>query len=91
MVLLALTACSTRPPGPANLPPPDVPSGTEDTCDAAPYANLIGQDATALEKVLILRPVRVIWPEDLVTGPEQPQRMNFNIAATGEIMDITCG
>lgn len=90
LALCALAACGTR--GPIASPPADpVPVGAADTCGAAPYSNLIGQDATALERVLILRQVRVIRPNDAVTEDFRPVRINFNIGADETIRTITCG
>ncbi|MEJ6403049.1 I78 family peptidase inhibitor [Yoonia sp. 2307UL14-13] len=83
--LVTLTACTvTEPTAP-------IPSTTEDTCDARQYANLIGQDATALEKVLILGQVRVIRPGDAVTQDFRPERINFGIDTANRISDISCG
>ncbi len=83
--LLGLTACTVTEP----IAP--IPPTTEDTCNARQYANLIGQDATALEKVLILGQVRVIRPGDLVTQDFRPERINFGIDTTNRISDISCG
>lgn len=89
-LLTTLAACSTQ--APIALPPADpVPTGANDTCGAAPYGYLIGQDATALERVLILRQVRVIRPLDAVSQDLRPERINFNIGADEQIRTITCG
>ena len=89
-LLIGLAACSTRPP--QVLAPADpVPVGSDNTCGAAPYGYLIGQEATALERVLILRQVRVIRPSDTVTEDLRPVRINFNIGADERIRTITCG
>jgi hypothetical protein len=90
LCLCALSACSTRAPLPFT-PADPVPVGAADTCGAAPYGSLIGQDATALEKVLILRQVRVIRPGTPVTEDFKPVRINFNIGADERIRTITCG
>lgn len=85
---LILTGCTgdTRPP-----PGPVVPPTETDSCGAAQYAGLIGQDATALERVLILGQVRVIRPGDAVTMDYRPERINFEIDAGERIARITCG
>ncbi len=88
---LTLAACSTRPPGEAQTPVQAGPIGAADTCGATPYLYLIGEDATALERVLILRQVRVNWPEDLLDGTSKPERLNFNITERGIVDSITCG
>lgn len=83
LILIALAGCSmTEPPLPPQL---------EDTCGAADFANLIGQDATALEKTLLLGPVRVIRPGDAVTMDFRPDRINFKIAENETIRTIDCG
>lgn len=86
--LLVLAACT-----PAAVPPsrPAVPPPPEDSCGAAPYAGLVGEDATALEKVLILKPVRILRPGIAVTMDFNPARMNFDIGADGRITSIHCG
>lgn len=78
-----LVACTTT--------QPPLPPTLEDTCNAGEYANLIGQDATALEKVLILGMVRVVRPGDMVTQDYRPERINFGIDASNRISDISCG
>lgn len=67
------------------------PSKAEDTCGATAYAELIGQDATALEKVPILGMVRVIRPGDMVTQDFRPTRINFVIGTDNSITAIKCG
>ena len=72
-----------------------IPAGTPmpetDTCGAAPHGGVIGQDATALERVLILRPVRVIRPGTAVTQDFAPGRINFDIDGAGRVARIWCG
>ena len=84
-VVLLMAACAEQ----DRSVPPAVPR--QDTCNAAPYLGLIGQDATALERILIMRPVRVIRPGDLVTKDFRQERINFRINAAGMISDIDCG
>lgn len=86
-VILLLAACAQT-PGPV-LPP--VTPIAEDTCNAAQYSDLIGQDATALERVLLMGPVRVIRPDMAVTMDYSAARINFAIDAGNRITGITCG
>ncbi len=86
-VILLLSACA-QPPLPAL--PPVVPVA-EDTCGSAQYANLIGQDATALERVLLMGPVRVIRPDMAVSMDYSAARINFAVDAGNRITGITCG
>ena len=68
-----------------------LPPQREDTCGAARFADLIGQNATALEKTLLLGPVRVIRPGDAVTMDFRPTRINFKISENDTIRTIDCG
>jgi len=84
IALLALAACT-------QTPQPTLPPQMEDTCGAARYENLIGQDATALERVLILSQVRVIRPDTMITMDFRPERINFRIDDAEIIFRIDCG
>ena len=83
LALIVLAGCTTA--------EPPLPPQLEDTCGASDYANLIGQDATALERVLLLGPVRVIRPGDAVTMDFRPDRVNFKISEDETIRAIDCG
>lgn len=83
IALMLLAGCTAAQ---APLPPQ-----TEDTCGAAQFANLIGQNATALERTLLLGPVRVIRPDDLMTMDFRPDRVNFRIGEDETIQRIDCG
>jgi hypothetical protein len=67
------------------------PTGLDNTCDGERYGTLVGQDATALERVLILGLVRVIRPGMVVTQDYRPERINFEIGADNRVARITCG
>jgi hypothetical protein len=83
IALSLLAACS------AAAPP--IPPQIEDTCGARDFANLIGQDATALEKTLRLGMVRIIRPGDMVTQDFRPTRINFMIDDSNAIETVNCG
>ena len=83
LILIALAGCTVA--------EPPLPPQLEDTCGATNFADLIGQDATALEKTLLLGPVRVIRPGDAVTMDFRPDRINFKIAENETIRTIDCG
>lgn len=88
--LILLSACGMPPA--ATVPDgPVLPPAAEDSCGAGPYAGLIGQDATALERVLIMRQVRLIRPDQAVTMDFSAERINFWIGADNRIVRITCG
>jgi hypothetical protein len=83
VALILLTGCTaTQAP---------LPSQIEDTCGASEFAGLIGQNATALERTLLLGPVRVIRPGDAVTMDFRTDRVNFRIADDETIQGIDCG
>jgi hypothetical protein len=96
-VLLILSACgrAVAPPGPlaSAYQPPPMPLA--DTCGAGPHAGLIGQPATALERTLIMRQVRLLRGTEAAVPASVPGRINFVITPTpvgGEqIAAITCG
>lgn len=85
LILFVLSACSQT----VGLPP--VPDGDADSCGAAQYGAVVGQPATALEKVLILGQVQLIRPTTAVTQDFRPERINFFIDSTETITAITCG
>ena len=81
-VFVGLALCGLLAACGGPLPPPDrpaAPTGAADTCGGAPYAGLVGQDATTLERVYILRQVRVIRPDTAVTMDYRPERLNFEV------------
>ncbi|MDR9426906.1 MAG: I78 family peptidase inhibitor [Salibaculum sp.] len=76
---------------PSDTPQPEVPPESADSCGARAHAGLIGQDATALERVLIMGPVRVIRPGTAVTMDHRPDRINFMVSEAERITRIYCG
>lgn len=88
--LALAAACSAPLPAPGPAPARTALPGP-DTCGRAPHVGLVGQDATALERVLIMRPVRVIRPGMAVTEEFRPDRINFEIDRAGRIAVIRCG
>ncbi|MEJ6477851.1 MAG: I78 family peptidase inhibitor [Octadecabacter sp.] len=93
IVLVALAACEA-PVGmlpDQQIPLPQMPIIGDDTCHAAPHVDLIGQPATALERVLILGQVRVIRPGMPVTADYRSERINFDISEDQRIRRIWCG
>ena len=71
--------------------PERVPRVAPAVCGAAPYLDLAGQPGTALERVPILREVRIIRPGQPVTGDLRPERINFEIGTDGRIARVFCG
>lgn len=93
ILLLVLAACEAPvlDSPDQRITQPQMPIIGDDSCGASPYADLIGQDATALERVLIMRPVRVIRPGMAVTMDYRAERINFDIAENQRIQRIWCG
>ena len=83
--LLLLAACTVPEPEPTGTPT------LPDSCNANARIGLIGQPATALERVLIMDMVRVIRPNDMVTMDFREERINFYINEAELISDIRCG
>lgn len=93
LALLALAACTTAATVPTSPQPiaNRLPTGMDDTCKAVRYHTLLDQDATALERILILGEVRIIRPNSIVTQDYRPTRMNFHVGESGDITRISCG
>ena len=83
--VLLMAACSQ-----AETPEP-LPVPGNDSCNALRYGTLIGQDATALERVLILGKVRILRPGQAMTMDYWADRINFMIDDSNRIARITCG
>ena len=88
--LLLLAGCGT-PAVIGGSADPTVPAASADTCGAAPYMGLVGQPDTALERVLIMRPIRVLRPGMAREDDLNSARINFVIGADGRIADLRCG
>lgn len=83
---LMLAACSPQAP---DVQAKQITGPTE--CGAEKYQYLVGQDATALEKVLILGPVRIMRPDTAVTMDFRMERINFKLGAGNLVTQVTCG
>lgn len=92
LMLPLVVACAPPSGQEAELRVPALDPGHDgDACHASRYQQLVGQDATALERVLILKPVRVIRPGQPVTKDLRPARLNFQVNESGRIARIYCG
>lgn len=90
--LIALVACDPYPTPRSGTQKPSTPTIHDlSACDADQYRGLIGQDATALERVLILQPVRVIRPGQAITMDYMERRINFDVDANNRVVNIHCG
>ncbi|MFO7804953.1 MAG: I78 family peptidase inhibitor [Paracoccaceae bacterium] len=95
---LLLAACVSTPPpsGVSDSASPlpqsgTYPTGVENSCDGERFGQLVGRDATALERVLIMGQVRIIRPGMVVAQDFRPERINFEIGTDERIARITCG
>lgn len=77
--IFLLAACVPLPQGDL-LPVWRPPVVVEDTCNAAQYGMLVGQDATALERVPLPNQVRVLPPGMAVAQDFSPARINFELS-----------
>lgn len=95
LALLGLAACAApQPPAPSGPAVPDgpaLPRPEADTCRAADRAGLIGQPVTALERVYLLGPVRILRPGDAMTRDYLAGRINFALDPADRILRIFCG
>lgn len=92
IALLAVAACTTTAPAPKPQPIGDrLPAGMSDSCGAKRYHTLLDQDATALERILILGQVRVVRPGTILTQDYKPERLNFHVGENGRVTKISCG
>lgn len=95
---LGLAACAgsvaTVPGGTGGTIRPPVgsyPIGMDNTCDGERFGPLVGQDATALERILFMGQVRINRPGSLTTQDYRPERINFQVDTAGRIESISCG
>lgn len=60
-----------------------------DTCNAAAYQSLIGQEAAS--SLTLPEPKRLVGPTDAVTTGFMAGRLNIQLDDTDNIIAITCG
>ena len=68
-----------------------IPTGLDDTCGAARYAGIIGQDAFVLERGFRPGEIRVIRPGTVASQEYIPNRLGFEISNSNKIRRIICG
>lgn len=81
-------ACATAPLVPDDGPV--MPSAAEDTCNARPYARLIGQPADNPRLPAESRTVRHLRPDSIATMDLRPDRLNVLIGSDGLIYALRC-
>lgn len=68
-----------------------LPSAIDDTCGAARYAGILGQDAFVLQRGFRPGEIRIIYPGSVASQDFMPDRLSFIIGANNTIRQITCG
>jgi hypothetical protein len=68
-----------------------IPVGLDDTCGAARYAGIIGQDAFVLERGFRPGEIRIIQAGTVASQEYYPDRLGFEIGASNAIRRIICG
>jgi hypothetical protein len=81
---LLLTGCGT-----ACDTPDEQAAGVKDTCNAAAYQALIGENGEA--GASLPDPKRIYQTGDPVTLDYNPERLNIKLDDTGKIVEIDCG
>ena len=91
--LALLAACATPPPAVVDPPRgPALPPASDDTCRAATYAGLLGEDYRAVPAAPEGRVFRVVCTTCPMTMDFNPNRVNFMYEqATGRVVQLTCG
>ncbi len=100
LIAFALLAAACTPP--AETPPPEQPvaeqpalpttaaeATAQDTCGAAQYRDLVGQNFAAVS-LPAGNNVRIIQPDTIVTQDFSPQRVNMIVGADGIITAFEC-
>jgi hypothetical protein len=83
-------ACVPVEPGPGGPYPPVTPGGVNQ-CGALDLQFLVGGPASALNTMRFNKPVRVIYPNTMVTEDYSPDRLNFDVDYSGRITRVSCG
>lgn len=85
----ALLGCSPTPKDTPVINP--LPSTLDDTCGAARFAGIIGQDAFVLQRGFRPGEIRIIQPGTVASQEYVPERLSFIIGFNNTIRRITCG
>jgi len=84
--LLFTAACAAQTP----ISDP-VPIGADDTCGAARYAGVVGQDAFVLERGFRPGDIRIIRPGRVASQEYIPERLTFTVGTNNTVQQISCG
>ena len=69
--------------------PPVAPA--EDTCGAAGFQDLVGQDVLPVLATTFTTPIRIIRPDEAVTMDFMAERLNFRVDRNEIVQSVTCG
>lgn len=93
-------ACSSTPPTYRELdrlgqdyqrPPQTADEATRaDTCGAARFRNLIGEEAATIEPASLPERTRIITPDMMVTQDFSPTRLNIILGTDGRVGSLRC-
>ena len=86
VALLAIAGCAERGTDTGN---PGAAPQLPDTCNAAAYQNLVGQDAVSA--LIVPDPKRVYRLGDPITQDYIPNRVNVKLDDTDVIIAVDCG
>jgi len=88
--MLGLVACTAPNAKPVETPiPPKAVNGQ--TCNASKIQTFVGQPLSSAEKTLLLQPVRVIRPNQMVTMDYLEGRLNILVDENELIRRVYCG
>lgn len=82
---IVLAGCGAQTGGGPSAPP----TSGADTCNAAAYMGLIGQDSVVT--LSVPEPKRSYRPDEVVTQDFNPARVNFRLDETDVIIGVECG
>ncbi len=96
IALVLLAACAQTPPPAANTPPAATPPNTaeeataQDTCGASRFRQLIGTQASAIDRASLPAATRVIMPGQMITMDFRADRLNIRVGPDGKVTEIGC-
>jgi len=72
-------------------PPQNADEATRaDTCGAARFRNLIGEESATIDPASLPRQTRIITPDMMVTQDFSPTRLNIIVGTDGRVGSLRC-
>ncbi|MGE0045150.1 MAG: I78 family peptidase inhibitor [Hyphomonadaceae bacterium] len=89
LVALALIAAACAPQA---APPPSAPGTADnaDTCGMANWRQLIGAEASTIDRSTLPLRTRVITPDMMVTQDYSAERLNIIVGTDGRVGSLRC-